>query len=174
MTDTMQLRIGDDGWAVMPEYGILRTLYVSVGGDDTTNVGTYASPYRTITHTLAQSKWPDGCAILLRRGDTFDERAPIKQGGALDRPFVLGAYGDVSAPRPVLRRVSVQAPYVVVADLDITPAVVGQDSGLGVAPALLVGLPVSTTEPDSERAPSIEKGNRKGRSMAAVGYRGRR
>lgn len=63
---------------------------------------------------------PDGSpGVLLRRGDVFDEQIDVRKQNTPEQPFVVGAYGDGSAP--IVTRIRISGAYVTLQDLQFLP-----------------------------------------------------
>lgn len=45
-----------------------------------------------------------GDQVLLKRGETFFEELSISSSGSLNAPITYGAYGDLSDPKPIIKR----------------------------------------------------------------------
>jgi hypothetical protein len=94
------------GWTELVPSPDTRIVYVSSSeGSDTNDGLDESNPVATIDRAkeVMRSGSPDW--MLLRRGDTFRDQQFgnwTLYGPAADQPVVIGAYGDVSLPRPIV------------------------------------------------------------------------
>jgi hypothetical protein len=122
-----------DGFASFTPSSDTRVIYVANNGNDSNNGLSEQSPVRTLdkAYALLRDGYPDW--ILLKRGHTFDLnpnddgafRWWRRSGRSADEPIVIGAYGDLSQPRPLIRSNgrgvfrSFRGDYVVLNDLHL-------------------------------------------------------
>lgn len=118
------------GWTVDPPLpsGAIE-MHVDLTGSDA-NPGTESEPKRTVAAAKSLMVPGRGDRVWLRRGRIFDE-APGSWliGGAAGRPTIVGAYGPLGEPRPILRceGTALEAPdghdvdHLWIRDLDLMP-----------------------------------------------------
>lgn len=129
--DFTNLPMTRDGWTDLlamyqhaDYYNDSRIIYVSAAGDDSSAqiyspgddvvgddpfepVGAVEA-FRTLSAAYAELRDGHPDLMLLKRGDVWDEEIPQwrKSGRGLLEPVVLGAYGSLEDPRPIVRRFS--------------------------------------------------------------------
>jgi hypothetical protein len=103
----------------------------AVTGDDD-HPGTREEPFASVARALGMvDADAAGVAVVLRRGRIWAENLLVADRvGRSDAPFILGAYGPVDEPRPVVRRVTIRnVGHVVMRDLESTPLEDDESSG---------------------------------------------
>ena len=100
-----------DGFASFTPSSDTRLIYVANNGNDSNNGLSEQSPVRTLdkAYGLLRDGYPDW--ILLKRGHTFDLnpnddgafRWWRRSGRSANEPIVIGAYGDLTQDRPLIR-----------------------------------------------------------------------
>src|SRR5690606_23787526 len=98
------------GWTTFSKASDARVIYVSASGDDKQNGQTEATAVRTPDRAYALIRDNSADWILSGRGDTYDLPADEKgdfrgwqkSGRSANEKIVIGAYGDLSRPRPVI------------------------------------------------------------------------
>lgn len=99
--DDVRLEIHDIG--EHPPAGT-NTYYISSTlGSDANNGTSPATPWQSFKAVNARILKP-GEKVLLRRGDEFTTELNLRGEGSPGQPIELGAWGDASAPRPLIRR----------------------------------------------------------------------
>lgn len=99
--DDVRLEVYDVG--EHPDAGT-NTYYVSSTlGNDANNGTSIGTPWQSFKHLNARLLKP-GEMVLLRRGDEWVEELNLRGEGSPTQPIELGAWGDASLPRPVVRR----------------------------------------------------------------------
>ncbi len=89
--------------------------YVSSSTGDDANPGTSPErPWQTLARVMEHRDFAPGDAILLRRGDTWNERLRLTLRGEEGRPIRLGAYGE--GPRPHIRRNGHHSEWCIILD----------------------------------------------------------
>jgi uncharacterized protein YjdB len=100
-TDTVTVTV-DSGWTELTPHPKAKIYYVSSSEGDNTNDGlSPENPLATIFEGL--SRIGPGDWLLMKRGDTFHETINFWQNGYSEEyKSVIGAYGDLSLPRPII------------------------------------------------------------------------
>lgn len=100
------------------------TYYVSCRGADTNSGLGAAAPWRTLARANKAALQP-GDSLLLQRGCEWNgERLDLVWAGTADKPISVGAYGDGTLPRPLIRNgsnqnVKVTGSYLVIDSLQV-------------------------------------------------------
>lgn len=90
MDMTQELRLSDEG----------TVYYVSSSlGNDQNDGLSEATPWKSFSHIEGMDLKP-GDRVLLRRGDVWHERLTVRGNGREDAWIFVGAYGDLSDPKP--------------------------------------------------------------------------
>ena len=77
------------------------TYYISAAGNDRNNGVSAATPWRTFTN-VQKLQLKAGERVLLRRGDTWNERLTVHAAGTGSAWVYIGPYGKLSDPAPVI------------------------------------------------------------------------
>lgn len=93
------------GWSVILSPDEQHTRYVSSSANSDAPSGSIDNPYPTIARALEDVVGGEHSAVLLKRGDVFYETIQLsrKWGRSPEKPLIIGAYGDESQPRPILK-----------------------------------------------------------------------
>lgn len=100
--------VGDDGegWTEFELHPNARTFYVSSSIGKSSNSGlTPDKPLATLAQGAAKLRSGFGDWLLLRRGDTFLDSFGViadLRGKSADYPVLIGAYGELEDPRPII------------------------------------------------------------------------
>ncbi|MFT6107890.1 MAG: hypothetical protein ACJA2W_000799 [Planctomycetota bacterium] len=138
---------GASGWTQFSPSGDTRIIYVSTSeGDDAYDGLTTATPKATIQAGLAglRNGYPEW--LLLTRGDAFDNQSISwnwnLSGRSEAERMVVGAYGDESLPRPLVRTPESQSfigvagseafSHIAFTSLELTPISRGVDAGQAI------------------------------------------
>lgn len=99
----MDLPTDDAGFTEFKPSSDTRRIYVSTSGSDSNDGLSEDSPVASISKgiSLLRDGYPDW--LLFKRGDVFSGSLGLwkKSGRSPSEPMVIGAYGDLSEPRPV-------------------------------------------------------------------------
>lgn len=123
------------------------TYYVDPAGDDTNDGTSPSTPWKTVTELNNRTLAP-GDTVLFKRGQTFPDAAL-----EADVPRVTyGGYGDADAGRPILdadggdrHTIDVEAPFVVVQDLQVQDGGDSDRVGISVTAADVLVQRVTAT-----------------------------
>jgi hypothetical protein len=105
----MALQLDADGWTLFPLHPDARRIYVSKAGSDSNDGLSESTPKLTVAAGKALLRPGFGDHLLFRRGDTWTSEnfggmgiSGVRLSGhSEDYPCVIGAYGDVTQPRPI-------------------------------------------------------------------------
>jgi hypothetical protein len=116
-----------EGFTIFPSPVGARMVLVSASDGDDANDGSAGSPVRTLSRAMSLVQNGSPSRILFKRGDVFPAPsidAVIECGGRSPAaPMIIGAYGPVSLPRPVLKQMlslggKIQPNFLVLQSLD--------------------------------------------------------
>jgi hypothetical protein len=86
-----------------PYASCVRRYFVSASGNDNGPGMSEGEPWRTLAKVNQQQFVPGDC-ILFKRGDAWRETLIVSSSGEEESPIIYGSYGDVSLPKPLIKR----------------------------------------------------------------------
>lgn len=119
------VNINPSGWASNVEVsnafttdeGIAQTqFYFASNGNDSTGLGTQASPWASIAKANSISLDP-GDTLYFRRGDTFTGELVVDDSGASPARITVDSYGSSSGAAPILRRATFSGDWLLVQNI---------------------------------------------------------